>query len=124
MYILKAAGQGDPGFVQIYNSVFTASPTPPGDHIIAALLFILSGGVWGVLYALLIKNPTVLNGFLFGLLPTLWLWIAVNAFLHKPLFNGFTLKGILMPLVFNMVIWGSFVGWYMSRRTVAHQTAS
>lgn len=113
MYVLKAAGQGGPGFVDMYKSAFVASPEPPLDHIIAAVLFILSGGVWGVLYALLVKNPTVLNGFLFGLLPTLWLWIAVNAFIAKPLFNDFSLKGIVMPLIFNMVIWGCFVGWFM-----------
>jgi hypothetical protein len=34
----------------------------------------------------------------------------------KPLFNDFDLKGLLMPLIFNMVIWGSFVGWYTSRK--------
>lgn len=117
MYILKAAGvAGDPGFVTMYNKTFLASPKPPGDAVIAAVLFILSGGVWGVIYALLIKQPTVLNGFLFGLLPTLWLWIVVNAFLHQPLFNGFTVKGLVMPLIFNMVIWGCFVGWFLSRR--------
>lgn len=113
MYVLKAAGEGEPGFVDMYKSAFVASPEPPLDHIIAAVLFILSGGMWGVLYALLVKNYTVLNGFLFGLLPTLWLWIAINAIIGKPLFNGFSLKGLLMPLLFNMVIWGCFVGWFM-----------
>lgn len=113
MYVLKAAGQGGPGFVDMYKSAFIASPEPPLDHIIAAVLFTLSGGVWGVLYAVLVKNSTVLNGFLFGLLPTLWLWVVVNAFIGKPLFNSFSLKGIVMPLIFNMVIWGCFVGWFM-----------
>lgn len=116
MYILEAAGQGAPAFVGIYNDVFINSPTPPGDHIIAAILFVLSGGVWGVIYALLVKKSTILSGFLFGLLPTLWIWIAVNAFIGKPLFNGFTPKGLLLPLIFNMVIWGCFVGWFMSKR--------
>jgi hypothetical protein len=67
---------------------------------------------------LLTRSPTVLKGFLFGILPTLWLWIAVNAFMGKPLFNDFEWKGIVMPIVFNMVIWGSFVGWYLSKRKV------
>lgn len=119
MYVLKAAGQGEPGFVSMYNSVFVGSPTPPGDHIVAALLFIVSGGIWGVIYAALVKNPSLLNGFLFGILPALWLWTAVNAYLDKPLFNGFTLKGIIMPLIFNMVIWGSFVGWFLRRKKPA-----
>ncbi len=124
MYVLKAAGQGEPGFVDMYKSAFVASPEPPLDHIIAAVLFILSGGVWGVLYAMLVKIPTMLNGFLFGLLPTLWLWIAVNTFIGKPLFNGFSIKGILMPLLFNMVIWGCFVGWFMhrSKPSVTHNS--
>lgn len=117
MYILQAVGlSGNPGFVTVYNKTFIASPTPPLDAIVAAVLFVLSGGVWGAFYRLLVRHPTVLNGFLFGLLPTLWMWIAVNAFVGQPLFNGFTAKGLLMPLLFNMLIWGSFVGWYCSRR--------
>ena len=115
-YILKAAGQGEPGFVNLYHAAFVASPAPPVDHIISALLFILSGGVWGVFYALLIKKPSIVSGFLFGFLPTLWIWIAVNAFIGQPLFNGFTLKGMVLPLVFNMVIWGSFIGWFLHRK--------
>jgi len=102
MYIMKAAGMGDPGFVGMYQATF--GPNPPADQIIAALLFIISGGIWGLLYALLVKHPSVLNGFLFGFLPTLWLWVAVNVFLGKPLFNGFAAKGLVMPLIFTMLI--------------------
>lgn len=114
MYIMKEAGMGEPGFVQMYQGAFGSNP--PTDQMLGAILFIISGGVWGIIYALLVKHATVLNGFLFGILPTLWLWVAVNAFLGKPLFNGFDVKGLVMPLIFNMVIWGSFIGWYMSRR--------
>jgi hypothetical protein len=115
MYVLKAAGQGDPAFVNIYHEMFVASPTPPGDHIISVILFVLSGGVWGVIYALFIKQPSFFNGFLFGFLPTLWMWIAVNAVIGKPLFNSFEVKGILMPLIFNMLIWGCFIGWFLHK---------
>lgn len=114
MYILQAMGMGEPGFVAMYKGAFGSNP--PGGEVVAALIFIVSGGVWGFLYAALVKKPTVLNGFLFGFLPTLWLWVAVNAYLGKPLFNDFAAKGILLPLVFNMVIWGCFVGWYLGRR--------
>lgn len=114
MYIMKAAGSGDPGFVAIYRS--TIGSNPPADEIIAAILFIICGGIWGLIFSLLVKQPTILKGILFGLLPTLWLWIVVNAFLGKPLFNGFNLKGIIFPLIFNMLIWGSFLGWYTSRK--------
>jgi hypothetical protein len=114
MYIMKAAGMGEPGFVQMYQGTFGTNP--PTDQIAGAILFIISGGIWGLIYALLIKHSTVLKGLLFGFLPTLWLWVAVNAFLGKPLFNGFDVKGLVMPLIFNMLVWGSYVGWYMSKR--------
>lgn len=114
MFIMQAAGMSDPGFVSMYRSTFGTNP--PTDQIIAALLFIISGGIWGLLFGLITKEPSVLKGMLFGILPTLWLWIVVNAFLGKPLFNGFTAKGLIMPFIFNVIIWGSFVGWYMSNR--------
>jgi hypothetical protein len=115
MYVIMAIGMGDPGFVEMYRAQFGTNP--PADHIIAATLFIASGAIWGIIFALLVKHPTVLKGFLFGILPTLWLWTAVNAYFGKPLFNDLEWKGLLMPLIFNMVIWGSFVGWYCSRKS-------
>lgn len=116
-YILKWTGMGgEPGFVSLYRSAFVATPKPPGDEIIAAFLFLISGGFWGIVYVLLVKQSTVIKGFLFGLLPTLWMLIVVPLVMDAPLFNGFTAKGILMPLIFNMVIWGSFIGWYLSRK--------
>jgi hypothetical protein len=117
MYIMKAAGSGDPGFVSMYRS--TIGSNPPSDEIIAAILFIISGGIWGLIFSLFVKRPTISKGILFGLLPTLWLWVVVNAFLGKPLFNGFNLKGIILPLIFNMLIWGSVLGWYTSRKVRA-----
>lgn len=120
MYIMQAMGMGQPGFVAMYHGAFGEDAA--GGDIAAALIFIISGGIWGAIFALLIKHPTVLKGFIFGLLPTLWLWIAVNAFIGKPLFNGFEPKGLIMPVIFNMVIWGTFVGWYLSRRSHTHYT--
>jgi hypothetical protein len=114
MYIMQAAGMGEPAFVGMYKGAF--GDNPPGGQIVAAIIFIVSGGIWGLVYALIVKHPTILNGFIFGILPTLWLWVVVNTFLGKPIFNGFSAKGLLMPIIFNMVIWGSFIGWYMSRR--------
>lgn len=115
MYIMKATGIGeDPAFISIYRGTFGAKP--PTDQVIAALLFVISGGIWGLIYGALVKHPTVVNGMLFGILPTLWLWVAVNGYMGKPLFNGFTAKGLIMPIIFNVVIWGTFVGWYMSKR--------
>ena len=118
MYILKAAGMGEPGFIGMYRGITHSESA--ADPLIAGLLFvILGGGIWGILFALLVKNPTVLKGILFGFLPTLWLWTGVNAMVGKPLFNGFAMMGLVMPLIFNMVIWGSIVGRYCSGRTTS-----
>jgi hypothetical protein len=39
--------------------------------------------------------------------------VVVLPVIGQPIFSGFTLKGILLPILFNVVIWGSFVGAYM-----------
>lgn len=118
MYILKVAGLGEPGFIGMYRGMTNGNS--PSDPIIAGLIFVLAGGgIWGIIFALLVKNPTLFKGLLFGLLPTLWLWVVVNLMLGKPLFNGFSPMGLVMPLIFNMVIWGSFVGWFCSRKTAS-----
>ena len=114
MYIMKAAGMGDPGFVGTYRA--TIGSNPPADQIIAAILFIISGGIWGLIFGWMVKRPTILKGILFGIFPNLWLWIVINGVLGKPLFNGFTLMGIVVPIIFNMLIWGSILGWYTSRK--------
>lgn len=116
MYIMQAAGMGAPGFVKMYHAMFGANP--PIDHILAIVIFVVSGGIWGLLFTVFVKYPTVLKGTLFGVLPSLWLWVVVNPIIGEPLFNDFTAKGLLMPLLFNVVIWGSFVGWYTYRRRV------
>ena len=115
MYILMAAGMGDPAFVQMYHGTFGVHSAGL-DQVIAGILFIISGGVWGMIFTWMVKNPTVAKGMLFGFLPTLWLLIVVNAVMGQPLFNGFHAKGIIMPIIFNVIIWGSFVGWYASRK--------
>ena len=88
--------------------------------IIGGLLFVLIGALWAVPFALLVPNPTIIKGMLFGLLPTLWAWTFVpGVLLDAPLFGGFTLPGLLIPIVMNCLIWGSIVGWYCERRTSA-----
>lgn len=116
MYIMMLIGMGDPAFLKMYRAMF--STNPPVDHIIAGLLFLLAGGLWGVLFAAMVKHPTILKGMLFGLLPTFFLWVVINPIIGQPLFNDFTVKGLLMPLIFNVVIWGTFIGWYMEKRYV------
>ena len=112
-YFMQAVGKGLPPFVSTYRA--TIGPHP-ADQVIALLLFIISGGIWGLLFTWMVKRPTILKGILFGLLPNLWLWIVVNGVLGKPLFNGFSLMGIVTPVIFNMLIWGSILGWYTSSK--------
>lgn len=83
----------------MYRAQFGANP--PADQFIAAVLFIIAGGIWGLIFGLLVKHPTVLKGFLFGLLPSLWSWVVVNSYLGKPLFNGFAVTGLVLPIIFN-----------------------
>lgn len=112
-YLMQAAGESVPSFVSTYRATIGAHPA---DQLVALILFIISGGIWGLIFGWMVKRPTILKGILFGLLPNLWLWIAIAGALGKPLFNGFTLMGILAPIVFNMLIWGSILGWYASRK--------
>jgi len=115
MYLLKTVGAaGNPGFVNIYHAVF-GTHIVLADHILAALLFAISGGIWGIIFRL-IPNPTTLKGMAFGIFPSLWLWVVVSPVVNGVFFNGLALKGIIMPLIFNCGIWGSFVGWYVSRK--------
>ena len=119
MYVMLLIGMGDPAFVKMYRAMF--GENPPVDHIIAGILFLIAGGLWGLLFAAVVKHPTILKGMLFGLLPTLFLWVVINPIIGQPLFNDFTVKGLLMPLFFNVVVWGTFIGWYMSdARVHAH----
>jgi hypothetical protein len=92
--------------------------------IIGGLLFLLSGAIWGVLFAVLVPNPTVLKGFLFGLLPTIWALTFIPAVLTGgPLFAGGSFMGLLIPFVMNCVIWGTIVGWYCAKHADYTTTA-
>lgn len=110
MFAMQFASFGSPFFVEMYQSAF--GPNPPVDHIISAVLFLLNGGIWGLLFAAFVRHPTTLKGFMFGILPTLFTWIVLNPLVGEPMFNGFTVIGILMPVLFYMVIWGTFIGVY------------
>ena len=112
-YLMEAAGKGVPPFVSTYRATIGSHPA---DQLVALILFILSGGIWGLIFGWMVKRPSILKGILFGILPNLWLWTAVNGTLGKPLFNGFTLMGIVGPIIFNMLIWGSILGWYAARK--------
>ena len=108
---------GDPPpFVAMYRGA-TGANNPPVDHIISLLGFLIAGGIWGAIYAALVKNPTVLSGLLFSLLPTLFLWLVMDPVSGKPIFGGFAPKAIILPLILNG-IWGAFVGWYLNGKKI------
>jgi Na+/H+ antiporter NhaD/arsenite permease-like protein len=77
-----------------------------------------AGGVWSPMgditsTVLWMGNQVTTKGMLHLFLPSL-------ACLIVPLIIcSFKMRGIVMPLVFNMVIGGSFVGGYCSRKKVS-----
>lgn len=91
-----------------------------GGWLLATLLggaaFVAIGTLWGLPFAW-VPNPTILKGMLYALLPTVWALVAWPAINGKPVFAGGDPVGILIPVVMNVVIWGSILGWYTSRRT-------
>ena len=115
---------GDPPpAVAFYRGILQVE-NPPIDHIIAGTLFLIAGGIWGAIYAALVKNPTVISGILFSILPTLFVWLVMQPASGKGFFGGFAPKALILPLILNG-IWGVFVGWYLSSRTVvADRTAA
>lgn len=106
---------GVPGFVGIHRRMFGESV--PLDYLLGTIGFTIAGGIWGAIYALIIKNSSLISGMLFGFLPTLFLWLVISPLMSGAVFNGFAAKGLIMPVIFNVGIWGSFVGWYLSRKT-------
>lgn len=111
-YVMKFTElAGDPGFVATYKNTFGADSSFL-TNFLASLLFAISGGIWGVIFKI-VPNPTIWKATLFGLIPSLWLWVVVVPYTGGQLFNGFALKGILFPILFNCVIWGSFLGWFV-----------
>ena len=105
-------------FVAAYQNTFGGDWVTAS--IVGGLLFIFFGALWALPFALFVPNPTVIKGVVFGLIPTLWAWTFVPAVLTGgALFGGFTLKGLLIPIVMNCLIWGSIVGWYCQRQLTA-----
>ena len=101
-------------FVPAWQAMFGGGWVPAA--IFGGLLFVVGGGIWGALFALLVPNPTVLKGVLFGLLPTLFSGLFVTpVVIGGPVFNGFALVPTLLGLAVNCLIWGSLVGWYCAR---------
>lgn len=84
--------------------------------LLGGALFVLIGTLWGLPFAW-VPNPTIGKGMLYAVVPTLWaliVWPAING---QPILAGGDPVGILIPIVMNVVIWGSILGWYCRRHT-------
>ena len=85
------------------------------DYALGTLGFLIAGGIWGGLFCLLVPRPSIAKGILFGIVPTVFHWLMAPIMLHQPLFLGFKPLGILLPILFNVFIWGAVTGYYAAR---------
>lgn len=118
-YGMMLATGDPPPAVAFYRGIFQVN-NPPVDHLISGALFLIAGGIWGAIYAALVKNPTIISGILFSILPTLFVWLVMQPASGAGFFGGFAAKALILPLILNG-IWGAFVGWYLSRTTVVNR---
>ena len=71
--------------------------------------------VWGALFGLLVKKPTILKGMIAGILPALFQWLVLAPLAHQPPFFGATGAAIALPVVFCVFVWGGLTGYYCGR---------
>ena len=95
-----------------------------GDHLLGICGFLAAGAAWGALFGLIVRKPNLVKGAAFGFLPTLFLWLVMAPLLHKPLFMGGGLRAIGMPILYNVLIWGTFVGSFSERHLRPPSTAA
>lgn len=114
IYIAWGAGKGPkPLFLEVQHHQF--GHHGPLDHVAGLARFGLVGGFWGALYGLLPGRSSIAKGAVFGILPSLFHWTVLTKAHGEELFYGFRPDKILFPLFFSSGIWGTFVGWTMSR---------
>lgn len=124
MLIMQLAMGATPMFVGTYQSVFGPSSLVVAE-LVGGVLFVLSGAAWGALFTALIKQPTLVKGMVFGLVPALWLWLVVApVMLGQPAFFGFQVPKLVLPFLFNVIVWGSVTGWYSAARVPQAPVAS
>lgn len=91
--------------------------------ILGGAAFVLIGALWGLPFSL-VPNPTIGKGMLYGFVPTLFGWAVLPLVMGGAVFGGFALPALLIPIVMNVVIWGSILGWYASRHTVGYRAVA
>ncbi len=104
-----------PLFIKTYRHVFGRASLPEAA-VIGGLLFVLSGGAWGALFGEFVSDPSPARGLVYGIAPAFWVFVVVApVMLDQPIFFGFAAPEIIPPLLFNCLLWGVFVGWFMQR---------
>ena len=86
--------------------------------VAAAFGSVIAGAMWGAVFGLLVRRPTILKGMAFGLVPALFQWLVLSPLLGEGLFFrrlGFG-AGVGLPLLFNVLIFGSILGYYCGRK--------
>jgi hypothetical protein len=61
MVLMQVLGLGEPGFVGTYETTIGIGG-PSLSWIVAAVLFVVSGGIWGLIYATFIPRSDVVEG--------------------------------------------------------------
>ena len=93
-----------------------------GGWVAAALLggavFVLIGTLWGLPFAW-VPRPTIPKAWLWALVPTAWALVGWPLVLGNPLFAGGDPKGLVLTFLMNVGIWGTILGAYARRPTLA-----
>jgi hypothetical protein len=76
---------------------------------------VAAGAVWGAVFGLVVKKPTILKGMIAGVLPALVQWLVLAPLSRQPLFFGATGAGIGLPILFCVFVWGGLSGYYCCR---------
>lgn len=108
-------GGPPPLFITTYRNVFGGAPLLEAACI-GGVLFVLSGAAWGMLFSTFVTDPSSVRGMLFGIAPAFWVFVVVAPLLlNQPVFFGFAAPKVIPPLLFNCLLWGGFVGWFMRK---------
>ena len=76
---------------------------------------IAAGALWGALFGLLVKKPTILKGMVAGILPAVLQWLVLAPLSHQPLSLGASGAGFALPMLFCVFVWGGLTGYYSGR---------
>jgi hypothetical protein len=85
------------------------------DHVVGIAAALVCSALCGALYGLLVQQPGIVNGILFAIVVQAVLWMALAPVLGVGLFYGASTQSIVLPLVFNVLIWGGLLGWTCRR---------